>query len=112
MKPSEILRAARELLSEPHRWTTRFLARNGAGQRVEPTSPAAVCWCLNGALSKVAAQAEWEQIQEAWKALTMAATGDQVSVGLWNDDPHRTHAEILDALDRASARAEESEKGE
>jgi hypothetical protein len=26
------------------------------------------------------------------------------AIGVWNDDPHRTHADVLAALDRAIAR--------
>ena len=47
------LRAARDLISDPARWTQRTEARNRYGQPVRPDSPDAVCWCAGGARVKI-----------------------------------------------------------
>lgn len=49
----ETLKSARKLISDPTKWTTRFLARNSSGLPVHPSSDAAVCFCAIGALVKV-----------------------------------------------------------
>ncbi len=51
---TEVLRAARDLLSEPGAWTPRSLARDAKNRSVEPESDEAVTWCAVGALRKAA----------------------------------------------------------
>ena len=46
MKPSE-------LLDSPEKWTTGELARDKDGNKCDPLSPEAVCWCIEGAYRKV-----------------------------------------------------------
>lgn len=46
----EVLRGARELISDPERWTRGTLARDKDDCVVRPQSPAAVKWCVVGAL--------------------------------------------------------------
>ena len=48
-----ILRAAKALLAPSGHWTKGELARDAVGAPVEPHSPLAICWCLEGALKKV-----------------------------------------------------------
>ncbi len=69
MKNSEVLRAARALLT-PETWTKDAYARNKAGKRVDPGSTAAVCWCASGACEKVT-----RVFSEAEKALHRTAKG-------------------------------------
>lgn len=51
--PVAILREARDLISDPARWTRHELARDKDGNAVHPTSEEATCWCAQGALAKV-----------------------------------------------------------
>jgi len=46
MKPSE-------LLDSPEKWTTGELARDKDGNKCDPLSPEAVCWCIEGAYRRV-----------------------------------------------------------
>ena len=48
----DTLRAARETLSDPTRWTQGAYARSASGRRLWFESPSAVCWCAYGALGK------------------------------------------------------------
>lgn len=50
----EVLRAARELISDPARWTAGVFARDKDGQECKTRSLEAVCWCSWGALVKLA----------------------------------------------------------
>ena len=44
------LRAAADMLAEPHRWTQGAMARDAKAHPVGPTDPNAVRWCLSGAM--------------------------------------------------------------
>jgi hypothetical protein len=46
----DVLRAARERISDPERWTTGYYARNAYGDEVVANSPAACQWCAVGAV--------------------------------------------------------------
>lgn len=54
VKVIAVLDAARDLLSNPARWTQIELARDENEDDVDPQSNEAVCWCLQGALQRVA----------------------------------------------------------
>lgn len=53
-----VLREARELISDPKRWTTGFFAKDADGRDVWWDYSGAVCWCAIGALNKVAGAPE------------------------------------------------------
>lgn len=55
MKNSEVLRAARDLLT-PETWTKEAFARSKTGRKVHPNSPKAVRWDVYGALEKVSGE--------------------------------------------------------
>lgn len=50
MTELEILKAARELISVPERFTTGTSARDKLGNEVHPKSEDASCWCAIGAV--------------------------------------------------------------
>lgn len=54
MKTSDILVAAKELLSDPSRWTKGALARNENGEQISYNATTATCWCTVGAVARVA----------------------------------------------------------
>ena len=99
---TELLIEARDLISEPGRWTQGVYACDALGYAIDWGSPEAVCWCATGAICKAA-----ESIQEHGKrrALIERATVElRIAIGhngvtAFND--HRTHAEVLAAFDRA-----------
>jgi len=101
------LTAARELLSDPVRWTKGRMARDAAGERAYSRSPEAVCWCAAGALNKVSSA--WG-VQEAQGILFASVSGKGIAA--FNDDPTTTHADILAAFDRAIAAAKAEAGGQ
>lgn len=105
MKPSEVLRAARELISVPERWTQRAYARTVQGREIGPNEENAACFCSAGALQRA------EGVFPRWyetKAYKFLETATRVySVTYFND--HHTHADVLAAFDRAVALAKQSE---
>lgn len=52
------LKATRELISDPAHWTTKVSARNAQGVHVLPLDPTATCFCVLGAIFRVATQVE------------------------------------------------------
>lgn len=101
-----ILRAARELLSDELRWTKNAYARDAAGNMWDGTSKnPPVCWCLAGALTKVAPDGH-EGINAfcaAREVLEDIADADDC-IETWNDLAHIRHSDVLQLLDEAIAR--------
>jgi hypothetical protein len=95
----EVLIAARELISVPERWT------RGVYSLIDENDEA-VCWCGAGAVYAAADRAGCNP--EHARCLLNDAVGTGYII--WNDDPNRTHAEVLAAFDKAIelARAEEA----
>jgi hypothetical protein len=94
MTTLEVLRGMRELLSEPTRWTQDTNARSSDGDEVLYHSDLADCWCLDGALLKLT-----RHDGDVYLAVRKALPVDVLCV--WNDAPERTHAEVLELLDKA-----------
>lgn len=111
MTTLEILKAARELISAPERWTKGHFAKNGAGIATYCRSSSAVCWCASGATAWVvqdedASSGVADDIDadvELAKTLGGSNPGDVAS---FNDQPTTTHAEVLALFDRTIARLE------
>lgn len=87
------LRAARALIEDPHCWI-QGEADDGKGR-----------YCMLGAIN-----ASGPRVQDQCKlmAVDIMRLTLQTTMGIvrWNDAPERTHAEVVDAFDRAIARAE------
>lgn len=101
MTTLEILKAARELLAVPERWTTGVLARAHNGDEVTPSSYKAASWCMSGACLK-SCMGNDSQFLYVIDALDL-----DTCIPIWNDAPERTHAEVLARFDEAIAKLEE-----
>ena len=88
---------AHELLSDPNKWTKDVLARRHDGSPVPPTSPAACSFCIVGALYHCYPS---EQAMKIWIKLDeeFYDKNDEKGIGDWNDDPSRTHEEVVELL--------------
>lgn len=101
MNVLETLKAVRRRLEKPEAWTKGSNARDEDGLSRDPSSPKAVCWCLNGAI--------WRE--STVRGFTLLADRDRVrdalgfrmytDVAEWNDEEYRTHAEVLARIDQA-----------
>lgn len=100
MNTTEVLKAARELISVPERWTQGKMSRMSNGEFALPKSILAVCWCAEGAVEKVSSKGD---AVDAIIALQKGADGMRPFV--INDT--RTHAEVLAMFDRAIALSEQ-----
>lgn len=93
------LRTARYLIWEPELWTQGQAAQYRFGDRtVRPDQQYAYC------LTRALWEADTEVFERAVRVLWLAVPTH--SLEYWNDDPKRTHAEVLAALDRAIALAD------
>jgi hypothetical protein len=110
MKPSEILRRAKERIGTPDRWCKGVLARDARGSIASTDEDAACQWCASGAIlaetGKVDSTTRLNSTCTVWDAFR--AAGIPYSIPAWNDAPERTHAEVLSAFDRAITLAEEA----
>lgn len=101
MNTLEILKAGRELISDPARWTQATSARTADGEPCNSFSKRAASFCSLTAVDHAAGDSSDGSHCAAVKALQIAARGSIVE---FND--RHTHAEVLAAWDRAIAKLE------
>lgn len=101
MKSSEILKAAKDKIGTPERWTKNTGARDSRNVPCNPSERNAVCWCSLGAVSCVTGN-----LYDFHKAATLL---DEVlleyAVPTFNDHPSTTHADVMALFDKAIAAA-------
>lgn len=103
-----LLRRARALVTRS--WCRGADARDAAGLPVEPWDERAASWSLLGSLVAVLEReaAETAELPLEHLAAALYALADEIdsdSLAAWNDDPARTQASVIAALDRARERA-------
>lgn len=101
MTPLETLKAARDLISDPARWTQGWLARDASKNVSYIGAENAACWCSMGALFHV--DGPYRPNSDLAIKLLSAAIGGK-SVVRYNDT--HTHAEVLALFDAAIAELE------
>ena len=100
MTTLEILKAARELLAVPERWTKGVGARDSKGIAVDWDDDSVYCRCAYIAISTVCGGQRPKEYS-AFGALGFRRGHDLFT---WNDAPERTHAEVLARFDTAIAK--------
>lgn len=108
MTSKELLEGAKQLISDPERWTQKALARDGGGRSCLPWEQEAACWCVMGALQRAEHnhQAFGSATLNAMIALQSGAAAVNPAFGLFdfNDHADTKHGDVLAALDNAIAR--------
>ena len=102
METKEILQKARDLITDPDKWTQKAYAKDSKGMTVSLWSKEATCWCALGALYSFNEDGIFELPGDTHSRLQDHAGRDIVS---FNDNS--THAEVLAAYDRAIESLEE-----
>lgn len=108
MKPSEILIAARELLSDEKNWVKGYYAFNEFRDQREVQDNDASCFCMVGALAKASGAKtgmgpdddSYENVSTPEVDYLVMATGNS-HIPNFNDASQRTHAEVIAAFDQA-----------
>ena len=96
--PVEIRTGAREILSDPARWTVEASARDDEGWSVSPLDKSAVCWCAIGAVSKVSANND-PAFHQAVNALY-----DVTGRPIWHVNDEDGREAVLDVFNKAIER--------
>jgi hypothetical protein len=97
MTTAETLKAARELIANPERWTKGWFAKKADGSDTNSRNPDAYCWCAYGALHR----ANYYEAIEPEHLLSRLMGGN---IAAFNDT--HTHPEVIAMFDKAIARAE------
>jgi len=99
-----VLLRARELIGDEQRWCRRTYARGWRGLPVPVQSSAAHRFCAVRALMRAGRELDlpMEDARNALEWQTVRPVQD------WNDDPARTHREVIAAFDAAVAALERS----
>ena len=107
MTAAEILRSVRVKLTTPECWMQHHNAVDEFGDSVHPADPTAACWCLEGAIYS---HRDANRVRALGIVLDVLEEDGELEAFEWNDDPDRTHAEVLDLLDRSIAKATGGER--
>jgi len=112
MTPLGILKAARDGISTPEKWTKDSLARDAAGEPVRVLDANAVCWCAQGIVCKVSgvvigvAETYTDAYRDARAMLRLCLHGGNLPEFI--DDPATTHSDILALFGQAITKAEDA----
>jgi hypothetical protein len=102
MTPLETLKAARQLITDPAKWTQEAFARNKLGQIVEPDFGDATCFCALGAIQHFTKYTGMSPADVLLDNLSLSKFG--MCIDVFNDT--HTHAEVLALFDAAIAELE------
>jgi hypothetical protein len=104
MNALEVLKAARERIAVPERWTQGCAARTSSGEPRFTGDPDAARWCAIGSIFH-----DHPYLTAATDAY--AAVVDVVKGNLSEFNDSHTHSEVLAAFDRAIAKLESEMPG-
>lgn len=111
-KELQTLRLARLTIENPESWTQYGYAYDASGLRVDYNSSLAAQWCVIGAV-RLSAQVLYPKSSHdvAWNAQRtlndyIAARSLYAGVIGWQDNPNRTHDEVLQMLDDVIGQSE------
>ena len=97
------LRAARALIDQREHWTQGALQRDAAGRPVVLVHHTVASRCAFGAILEACSVEEEREVRRHLMASINSRTpeGYYSDITNWNDYPDRTHAEVMQAFDRA-----------
>ena len=98
----DALKEVRSLLAKPSAWTKGAYARDPEGNPTKTDATVACCFCLSGAICKVIGAPMEDEGHDAL-VRTLFPNGDSGSAIQFNDDPFRTHDEVLIKIDSGIA---------
>lgn len=103
----EHLKATRELIGTPDKWTQNVYSRDKLGSQCSIRSSEACKFCIMGAIRRVddsaAADKAYEYLKNYSPILDSYSKGQLV---VYNDDSNTTHKDIIALLDKAIKDAE------
>lgn len=98
----KVLVGVRELLAERSHWTKGADARNSDMKRTWCRSNDATCWCLQGAIEKVASEVGVTYGRGMlYVERAIYECGFKGSIIAFNDNPMRLHSDVIQVVDKA-----------
>ena len=103
----QILSEARALIDQPEKWTQNTLGRDATGKPVDLCSNVeAAALCASGAILAACMYdgvfcAEETAVRDQLMRAINGPDARGYGLAFWNDEPERTHAEVMQAFDRA-----------
>jgi hypothetical protein len=101
MTKTPITDALKSILSSEDKWTRHTRARDKDGNRVEPTDPSAIRFCLQGACSKVAITLPINALRKPYELINKALNHSIVMTH-YNDSIAGSFQDIQDVLNKAA----------
>lgn len=99
MNAHEVLKAARELITDRNAWTQNNYAKDADGKGTGTADDNAVSWCAYGAISHVCTCKAIEIEDNSAPASRLIDAMGGAAVSYFNDN--HTHGEVLAAFDKA-----------
>lgn len=96
----KVLILARNLIADPERWTTTYLARDAAGKAAHPLDPVACRWCSLGAL--VVFAGTHSSTFDCSEAILSLCARDIAPDIIERENPERSAAVLNDRVDHAT----------
>ena len=95
------LRAARALIDKPEKWTQLAFERDAEGNSVDGTGAEVVARCASRAINEACVFGEGFEVRRYLRDAMGRLQDVFFTLSGWNDEPDRTHAEVMQAFDRA-----------
>lgn len=95
----ETLKAVRDLISDPDKWTKGALARGEQGKPVNSRASNACRFCLFGAIDRITQNSTYADNIADEICVTLAQRGYLGGPVDYNDSPSTKHPDILDLVD-------------
>lgn len=100
----KIIKDARALITDPANWTQGEYAKDRQGDKCDPMSSKAICFCALGAIQKAGQLESDDNLPADWLEHSISKIKPQIiSVNRFNDN--HTHEEVLAVFDAAIAAA-------
>lgn len=110
MNKIEVLQKAKELISNPDRWTQGSPARDIDGGEVEPDDSNAHTFCILGAISKACGFSDSISIIlslcDSDEIMKLLYEKDSDYISMFNDNENTTHEDVMKFFDIAIKEAE------
>ena len=108
----ETLRAIKETIGTPEKWTKGCYARDSSGEPTSIRFASAVSFCIRGAVCRVNGPFEVAADNLIWETLRpqLPYLNNFAGVATWQDNPERKHPEVMELLDKAIEVAVSKEK--
>ena len=106
-----VFRNVRGLLSDPLHWTKHALARVSRYFPVAVDHKDANCFCMIGAFHRVCGDniLRGRALSMVRDEINNGVRGTELAISDWNDSPNRTHADVLQLLDKLIAKCENAD---